>query len=213
MPVIPFSGSGILVKNYEDAYYRDLLHLPFPDQTDNILKHLFFKNNGPRTFKTDDENLQHIKHEHQCALLLPEKIRHKCDKHPMSLSYFPIENHKSEYFREICEEELNPHCAFYHCHECVWSVHSACASLILQSETDTYSCFGYYNSIYLYVNVKFGKIHKTPGHQHPLSFTQGIASDGRCSMCGYPLRYLMIFKCPEFKYAIDYECCKDLNSS
>jgi CRISPR/Cas system endoribonuclease Cas6 (RAMP superfamily) len=80
MHVIPFSGSGILVKNYEDADYPDLLHLSFPDQTHNILKH-------------------------------------KYDKHPLSLSYLPIENHKNEYFCEICKEVLNPHESFYHCHK------------------------------------------------------------------------------------------------
>ena len=69
MCVIPFSGSGILVKNYEDADYPDLLHLPFPDETDNILKHLFFKNNGPSTSEMDEVNLQHIKHQHQVILV------------------------------------------------------------------------------------------------------------------------------------------------
>jgi hypothetical protein len=389
MHVIPFSGSGKLVKNYEDADYPDLLHLPFPDQTHNILKHLFFKNNGPRTFETDEVNLQHIKHQHQvifvdtktvgvgstsstieafllhdpmkkiellcnaclrpimsmpyykcaqscnfalhewctrlptkvenhpghpqhtlflmpnvpgaffsifycgvcqlscngfaygcvkcdyyvdvscgfipenithkahpnhllsrvkldkyggrchicrtyiyksrfsfscsicdkifihprCALLLPETIRHKYDKHPMSLSYLPIENHKSEYFCEICEEKLNPHSSFYHCHKCVQSVHSACAPLILRSDISDRESSIMFNSIYKFVNVKFGNIHKTPGHQHPLSFTQGTPSDCECSMCGNRLRYKMIFKCLECKYAIDYNCCKNLSSS
>ncbi|KAJ0806374.1 putative chromatin regulator PHD family [Helianthus annuus] len=66
-----------------------------------------------------------------CALLLPKTIRHPYDKHPMHISYLPIENHKSEYFCEICEEELNPHKCFYHCDECSQSVHSECAPLIL----------------------------------------------------------------------------------
>ncbi|KAM0060135.1 hypothetical protein Hdeb2414_s0004g00120821 [Helianthus debilis subsp. tardiflorus] len=62
------------------------------------------------------------------ALLIPEKTTHMCDKHPMELSYFPIENHKSEYFCEICEEELNPEWTFYHCRECKQSIHPACAA-------------------------------------------------------------------------------------
>ncbi|GKA16718.1 zinc finger, PHD-type containing protein [Tanacetum coccineum] len=148
-----------------------------------------------------------------CALLLPGTIRHKYDKHPMSLSYFPIENHKSKYFCEICEKELNPHLSFYHCHKCVQSVHSACAPLILRSETDTYSRYTWPASIYDFVNVKFGSIHKTPDHPHPLLFTQGIASDGECNECEEQLRYNMIFKCLKCKYAIDYDCCKRLNSS
>ncbi|KAJ0488144.1 putative chromatin regulator PHD family [Helianthus annuus] len=39
----------------------------------------------------------------ECALLLPKVIKHKCDKHPLSLRYHPAENHISDYFCEICE--------------------------------------------------------------------------------------------------------------
>ncbi|KAJ0639256.1 putative chromatin regulator PHD family [Helianthus annuus] len=53
----------------------------------------------------------------KCALFIPETTRNKCDKHPMKLSYFPIENHKSDYFCEVCEQELNPEIPFYHCHD------------------------------------------------------------------------------------------------
>ncbi|KAJ0865253.1 putative chromatin regulator PHD family [Helianthus annuus] len=38
-----------------------------------------------------------------CALLLPEKIRHRYDKHPLSLAYSPVENHVDDYFCEVCE--------------------------------------------------------------------------------------------------------------
>ncbi|PWA74891.1 protein kinase C-like, phorbol ester/diacylglycerol-binding domain, DC1, C1-like protein [Artemisia annua] len=147
-----------------------------------------------------------------CAMLLPETIRHKYDKHPMSLSYFPIENHKSEYFCEICEEKLNPHCSFYHCHKCVQSVHVACAPLILRSEMSDRPSWYETNSIYLFVNVKFGNIHKTPEHPHPLVFAQGIVDDGDCNNCDYSLRYEMIFKCLSCKYAIHYECCEQLEN-
>ncbi|PWA46547.1 zinc finger, PHD-type, DC1, C1-like protein [Artemisia annua] len=44
----------------------------------------------------------------ECALFLPRIINHKLDKHPMKLTYGPVENHKSEYFCEVCEEELDP---------------------------------------------------------------------------------------------------------
>ncbi|KAI3671485.1 hypothetical protein L1987_87223 [Smallanthus sonchifolius] len=68
----------------------------------------------------------------ECALLIPETTTHKCDRHPMKLSYFPIENHKSEYFCEICEEEFDPEFPFYHCHKCMQSMHPACAPSILR---------------------------------------------------------------------------------
>ncbi|KAL7614108.1 hypothetical protein Lser_V15G05462 [Lactuca serriola] len=141
-----------------------------------------------------------------CALLLAKTVRHKYDKHPMQLSYLPIENHKSEYFCEICEQELNPHESFYHCKDCVQSIHTACAPLILHCETHT---SGYYrNSIHYFIKVKFGGIHNTHGHPHPLSFAQGILSDGTCKMCYSTLQYNMIFKCLECKFAIHYKCCE-----
>ncbi|KAJ0810747.1 putative chromatin regulator PHD family [Helianthus annuus] len=68
----------------------------------------------------------------RCALLLPETTRHRYDKHPMTLTYLPVENHEGDYFCEVCEEELNPNAAFYHCHECIQSMHTACAMLIPQ---------------------------------------------------------------------------------
>ncbi|KAL7587652.1 hypothetical protein Lser_V15G38631 [Lactuca serriola] len=144
----------------------------------------------------------------ECALLLPETIRHKYDKkHPMHLSYLPIENHKSEYFCEICEKDLNPHASFYHCKDCVQSIHTECASLILQCETETYvvhtACPGGTHS---YVNIKFGGIYNTSRHEHPILFAQGIISDGQCSTCGMRLQYNMIFKCLECKFAVNYEC-------
>ncbi|KAJ0865199.1 putative chromatin regulator PHD family [Helianthus annuus] len=66
----------------------------------------------------------------ECALLLPETTRHKYDKHPMTLCYSPVEDHIGDYFCEVCEEEINPNGAFYHCHECLQSMHTACAPLI-----------------------------------------------------------------------------------
>ncbi|CAH1432242.1 unnamed protein product [Lactuca virosa] len=97
----------------------------------------------------------------ECALLLPEIIRHKYDKkHPMHLSYLPIENHKSEYFCEICEEDLDPHASFYHCQDCALSVHSACAPLILRCETQTCVWYSWKNTYY-FVNIKFGGILNT----------------------------------------------------
>ncbi|XP_023741228.1 uncharacterized protein LOC111889325 [Lactuca sativa] len=147
----------------------------------------------------------------ECALLFSETIWHSYDKHPMQLSYLPIENHKSEYFCEICEFYLNPHESFYHCQHCRQSIHTACAPLILESETHTYM----YNlrSVYNFVNIKFGDIYSSGGHTHPLSFAQGIALDDLCNICGRKLQYKMIFKChdcKEDKFAIDYNCCENV---
>ncbi|KAI3671471.1 hypothetical protein L1987_87209 [Smallanthus sonchifolius] len=146
----------------------------------------------------------------KCALLIPETTTHKCDRHPMKLSYFPIENHKSEYFCEICEEEFDPELPFYHCHECMQSMHPACAPSILRYET--YTSTRYDRAIYKFVNVKFGGTYNNiKVHEHPLSFVQGIESDGECLKCYYKLQFKMIFKCLNCKFAVDIDCCKYLS--
>ncbi|KAK9068848.1 hypothetical protein SSX86_012964 [Deinandra increscens subsp. villosa] len=145
------------------------------------------------------------------ALLIPETTSHKCDKHPMKLSYFPIENHKSEYFCEICEKEFDPEFTFYHCDKCMQSVHTACAPSILRYETHTGDCYSRY--VYRFVNVKFGGTYNNNKvHPHPLSFVQGIARDGECNRCGSRLQYEMIFKCRlNCKFAVDIFCCELLS--
>ncbi|MFS8000630.1 putative chromatin regulator PHD family [Helianthus anomalus] len=353
MSILTSPGTGKMNKNYEDAEYPNLLHLPFPDPSYSLLKHLFFKEDGLEVTKThishqhplilDDarptssriksisfhnpmkriqllcdgclrpimsgpvyvcaneeehcnfvlhewcsrlptelkDNPHHPKHPlifrskilerffgvfycdlcelpcngfayccaicnykidvncaflpkeithnrhpnhllllegdsficHTCdefriplkqALLIPEKTTHMCDKHPMKLSYFPIENHKSEYFCEICEEEFNPESTFYHCRECMQSIHPACAAAsIIQYETYP----SYEKQVHKFVNVKFGGTYDNIKiHPHPLSFEQGIASDGECTKCQDTLQYEMIFRCSNCKFAIHYDC-------
>ncbi|KAJ0917400.1 putative chromatin regulator PHD family [Helianthus annuus] len=145
-----------------------------------------------------------------CALLVPRTIRHPYDKHPMHLSYLPIENHKSEYFCEICELELNPHNCFYHCDTCSQSVHIECAPLILQSETETHSeyQYSYKSRAYWFSNVKLGSIHKTPNHPHPLLFAEGTANDGECSVCSGELDEQIILRCLDCRFAIHEYCFK-----
>nr|XP_043637622.1 uncharacterized protein LOC122608591 [Erigeron canadensis] len=148
----------------------------------------------------------------KCAMLLPREIKHKYDKHLMSISYNPIENHKSEYFCEVCEEEFDPELCFYHCYQCAQSIHTHCAPLILQSErAATYSQFSS-SGVYKFVNIKFGGTHSIKDHHHSLLFSQGIQSDGICSKCHTILHNTMIFKCQQCSaYAIHLDCCKDLS--
>lgn len=147
----------------------------------------------------------------ECALLLPQTIRHRFDKHPMKLSYFPIENHKSQYFCEVCEEEFDPEYWFYHCYDCVQSIHSACAPLILECRRAA-AASRYPIRIYEFLNIKFGGIHNIEDHQHHVSFDQGIESDGDCIHCLSSLRYQLIFKCLQCKYVIHFDCCKSFNN-
>lgn len=148
----------------------------------------------------------------ECALLLSRTIRHKYDKHPLNLSYFPIENHESDYFCDICETELDPNKIFYHCKKCDQSMHSACAPMILHCEADIR--YLYYNSTtHKYMKIKFGGTHNIQDHPHPLSFAEGLLSDGECTRCNETLQYKMIFKCLQCRFAIDFNCCKRLSGS
>ncbi|KAI3760720.1 hypothetical protein L1987_51119 [Smallanthus sonchifolius] len=137
----------------------------------------------------------------RCALLLPRTIKHKYDKHPLSLRYYPAENHSSEYFCEICEDEFNPTWWFYHCSTCSTSMHTACAPLKLHCEQST--TFKFKNiRVFPYINVKFGGTHEISIHPHPVTFVQGINDDGQCIECDEPLQYFMIFKCFQCKFAL-----------
>ncbi|KAI3801338.1 hypothetical protein L1987_29442 [Smallanthus sonchifolius] len=143
--------------------------------------------------------------DNRCALHLPKTIKNKYDKHPLKLSYSPIENHKSEYFCEVCEEELIPEKWFYHCQECGQSIHSACAPLILQSEQDVNS-LNDQEGVYKFLNMKFGALRSFRGHHHPLSFLPGTKSDGCCYICLGELQSLLIFKCFTCKVAFHVKC-------
>ncbi|PWA76648.1 DC1, C1-like, Zinc finger, RING/FYVE/PHD-type [Artemisia annua] len=138
-----------------------------------------------------------------CALLLSETIRHKYDKHPLHLSYLPIENHKGDYFCDICEEQFWPERVgcFYHCEKCAQSMmHPACSMPIVHHKNPIplwYLESGYQAVVHLYVNIKFGGRLKSESHPHPLSLVQGLKSDGRCPKCGRELDFQMILKCLE----------------
>ncbi|KAM0020447.1 putative kinase C-like, phorbol ester/diacylglycerol-binding protein [Helianthus debilis subsp. tardiflorus] len=136
-----------------------------------------------------------------CAFLLPETIRHRYDKHPLSLAYSPIENHVDDYFCEVCEEELNPNACFYHCHECVQSIHTTCAPLIPQSKP-------YLNGglRVLPGQIKTKRIYEPKCPPHHLSILIGTRSDGECTKCGKRFYHEYILKCVECKFVIHARC-------
>ncbi|KAL8261572.1 hypothetical protein R6Q59_025621 [Mikania micrantha] len=119
----------------------------------------------------------------ECALLLPKTIKNKFDKHPLSLRYDPAEDYSSDYFCEICEDELN---------------------LKLECEQSTVSRLN--NPVSFFSNVKFGETHEIIDHPHPLTFVQGINADGECKVCHQQLRYSMILKCFMCKFACHRSC-------
>ncbi|PWA89202.1 zinc finger, PHD-type [Artemisia annua] len=135
----------------------------------------------------------------RCALLLPSEIIHKFNKHPLTLRYEPVENHLSEYFCEICEEQMWERQWFYHCTTCAESMHTACAPI--KHECKQAIIRKYMMPVFDFINVKFGGTHEIGSHPHRVSFIQGTTYHGCCARCGE-----MIFKCLECKFAIHYMC-------
>ncbi|GJW03949.1 phospholipase-like protein [Tanacetum coccineum] len=107
----------------------------------------------------------------------------------LKLTYGPVENHKSEYFCEVCEEKLNPNEWFYHCHECAYSLHTRCAPVILNFEATVRSP----RSVYWYLNIKFGGTYNIKGHEHSVSLAIGSDTDGECLICHGGMRDDLIF--------------------
>lgn len=139
-----------------------------------------------------------------CGLCLPKTIRHKYGKHPLKLSYSPVENHKGEYFCDVCEEDLDPTKRFYHCSEFSQSIHPDCAPLILKSEQGVNSSHD--NLVYKFINMKFGDVRNIEDHEHPVSFVAGTKIDGDCTKCGLELQSKFILKCLRCKFAIHSYC-------
>ncbi|GJW32879.1 B-box-type zinc finger [Tanacetum coccineum] len=134
----------------------------------------------------------------ECALLWPETIRHKYDKHLMTLRYCPAENYSGDYFCEVCEEEFNPNGAFYHCDQCVQSMHPAC----VVEKGSTWAPFYLDRGVDQIENIQGEGIFKVKGHPHPLSLCLRVESDGKCAKCGTK-NYKAILKCLECKFVID----------
>ncbi|KAF5804272.1 putative chromatin regulator PHD family [Helianthus annuus] len=145
--------------------------------------------------------------DNRCALHLPKTIKNRYDKHPLKLSYSPIENHKSEYFCEVCEEELIPENWFYHCQECSQSIHSACAPLILQSEQGFNDSRNDRTGVYKLINMKFGHLVTFDSHPHPMLLVMGTKSDiGLCEVCVGERQSLLIFQCSICKLVFHVSC-------
>ncbi|KAJ0488042.1 putative chromatin regulator PHD family [Helianthus annuus] len=152
-----------------------------------------------------------------CAFLLRERIRHKYDKHPWTLTYSPVENHEGDYFCEVCEEELNPNACFYHCHECLQSMHTSCAPLIPQ-KTPNIMHGSTWEEFSIDENIKYGSI-KSKFHPHPLSLfrfpeTQDVEDSlGRCPECFRFPGHELILKCLQCRFYIHYGCAGRIYSN
>ncbi|KAJ9548216.1 hypothetical protein OSB04_020759 [Centaurea solstitialis] len=232
MSIFSTPGFGKTIKNFEDADYPDLLHFPLPDQTDSLLKHMFLKQmtSPPRASNILQ---QHRSHPHPLILVddTKSKAESSCLHNPMKKIEFvlPMKSAMTLFFMSgasaypikcsITQVTLNiPSFSyqmplimisfwFYHCYDCGQSIHSACSPIIL----DCKKAAPYNLRISKFLNIKFGGIHNIEDHSHPVSFHQGIESDGDCDRCSSSLWYEISFKCLECKYAIHFKCCEGFN--
>ncbi|XP_057468158.1 uncharacterized protein LOC130757423 [Actinidia eriantha] len=134
---------------------------------------------------------------HSNCAMLPPTLKHRYDKHPFVLTYYPLQDHPAEYYCEICENEVNPKNWFYHCVECDQSIHCDCVQ-----------------SYRAYSNIKFGASFKVKGHQHPLNFVQFRNDYGSsCNYCGRRLqKYFSFspgFECGSCEFKLHLQCARD----
>lgn len=148
----------------------------------------------------------------ECALLLPREIIHRFDKqHPLTLRYEPVEDHISEYFCGICEEQMWERQWFYHCTTCAESMHTACAPI--KHECKQAIIRKYMMPVFDFINVKFGRTYEIESHPHRVSFIQGTTYHGCCERCSETIESdEIIFKCLECKFAIHYYKCAGRSS-
>ncbi|XP_039067513.1 uncharacterized protein LOC120213428 [Hibiscus syriacus] len=98
------------------------------------------------------------------CLRLPNKILHKCDEHPLMLTYHEDNSYSKYHYCDVCETKRNPSQWFYHCAICDNSVHRKCA-------IDKYSF------------MKIGKTYTATEHPHPLTFVRKVFDYPECHGC------------------------------
>ncbi|XVF83590.1 hypothetical protein PTKIN_Ptkin16aG0501400 [Pterospermum kingtungense] len=63
---------------------------------------------------------------HFSCTFLPQKARHKCDEHLLTLTYHEDSDYSKYHYCDICEEKRNPNIWFYYCEICDTSAHPTC---------------------------------------------------------------------------------------
>ncbi|CAN4118529.1 unnamed protein product [Withania somnifera] len=99
----------------------------------------------------------------ECALL-PPKIIHKWDEHPLLLMYPPFPLNPDDFLCEICEEYIHPKHWVYHCKECDLSFHPYCISRLSENR-----------------NIKFGGSIEIA--EHNLKLVERGKYKSQCGVC------------------------------
>ncbi|KAE8714817.1 hypothetical protein F3Y22_tig00110187pilonHSYRG00082 [Hibiscus syriacus] len=60
------------------------------------------------------------------CLRLPSKILHRCDDHPLTLTYQEDNLYSKYNYCDVCERRRDPYQSFYHCAMCKTSAHREC---------------------------------------------------------------------------------------
>ncbi|MBA0827533.1 hypothetical protein Goarm_012309, partial [Gossypium armourianum] len=74
-------------------------------------------------------------------MLLPTRVRHKCDEHLLALTYHKITDYLEHHYCDICERKRDPKSWFYHCTTCDTSAHVKC---VLEPECNYLVHCGFY---------------------------------------------------------------------
>ncbi|XWS07802.1 hypothetical protein CRYUN_Cryun41cG0022100 [Craigia yunnanensis] len=126
---------------------------------------------------------------HDKCLKLPQIALHKCDEHPLKLTYHDDNDYVQYHYCDICEKSRNPNHWFYHCAICDTTVHPKCV-------------------LGKYTFIKPGSRYNEGDHPHrPLIFVQKGYSE--CHKCGKPCLDLAL-ECAKTgcKYIVHWKCIK-----
>uniref|UniRef100_A0A6N2N5P2 DC1 domain-containing protein n=1 Tax=Salix viminalis TaxID=40686 RepID=A0A6N2N5P2_SALVM len=100
----------------------------------------------------------------KCATL-PDKARHRYDKHPLFLTY--IDPNDYQYVCQICEKERDPKLWFYRCEKCDFDANPECV-------------------LGKYPFIKLGDSYIFDNQPHPLVLVEKIEDYPACHDCGKP---------------------------
>ncbi|CDP10062.1 unnamed protein product [Coffea canephora] len=126
---------------------------------------------------------------YDCALL-PKRVKHRWDKHPLVLSFPPFFEQPDKFYCEVCEEEIHPRHWQYRCSECDQSFHPRCIPQASSSR-----------------NIKFGITTDVGAHPHALKLVPEGEYRSACSSCKASLYGRRAFKCTATcKFYLCHDC-------
>ncbi|MBA0631344.1 hypothetical protein Godav_000226 [Gossypium davidsonii] len=129
---------------------------------------------------------------HLClwCVVRPIRVRHKCDKHLLTLTYDNINDYAKYHYCDICEKERDPKNWFYYCETCDTSAHVDCV-------------------LGEYPLIKLGSIYNEGEHPHPLTFVKKFPYYPKCVECGELCEDLSL-ECAELgcNYIAHWKCRK-----